>query len=105
MSKKLKLVFQIISTLVFLGLFVPFYFYIRNNEVRVQNSLIRKAKNDYFQREFLSAYKTYERLFDSTNFDDERARMNYGNAAFVAASAAAWVSSRHPWALGLPFLE
>jgi tetratricopeptide (TPR) repeat protein len=86
MSKNLKLVFQIISTLVFVGLLIPFYFYIRHNEVSAQNTLIRKAKNDYYQREFLSAYKTYERLLDSMNFNDERARMNYGNAAFMSSA-------------------
>lgn len=86
MSKRTKTILQVLLMILFLGLLVPFYFYIRENKIGHQNDLIRKARDEYFQREFLSAYKTYERLLDSLSVEDEPARMNYANAALMSSA-------------------
>jgi hypothetical protein len=86
MSRTTRLILKILSALAFVALVVVFFLFLKDNQITKENRLIRKAKDEYYQREFVSAYATYKILFDSLNFEDDAALLNYGNAAFMSSS-------------------
>lgn len=86
MRKKGHVVFSVLSIVGFLALLIPVYFYLRSDKIARTNRLIEEAKDQYFAREFLSAYKTYEQLIDSSSFYDDAALINYANSGFLSSN-------------------
>ena len=86
MSKKGQTVLSVLSIAGFLALLIPVYFYLRSDKIARTNRLIEEAKDQYFAREFLSAYKTYEQLIDSSAFYDDAALINYANSGFLSSN-------------------
>lgn len=85
MRRKEQTIFSVLSIVGFLALLVPAYFFLRSDKIGRANRLIREAKNQYFAREYLSAYKTYEQLIDSSGFYEDAALINYANSGFLSS--------------------
>jgi tetratricopeptide (TPR) repeat protein len=86
MKKKGKIILNIFLLAFCLALFVPVYMYWQKNDISKKNKLRTQAKDEYFAREFLKAYKTYELLIDSLKVVDNAASLNYANSAFMSSN-------------------
>ena len=86
MTKKDHIILSVLSVLGFLALLYPAYFFLRSDGIGRTNRLIETAREQYFAREFLSAFKTYEQLIDSSGFYDDAALMNYANSGFLSSN-------------------
>src|SRR5690349_21125178 len=82
-----KIALNIVMILVCVALFVGAISYWALNKTSAANRLRSKAKNEYFDREFLMAYHTYHGLIDSLKVSDEAASINYANSAFMSSKA------------------
>jgi tetratricopeptide (TPR) repeat protein len=86
MTRTLRTILSILSVLGFTALMVPVYFFFEKNTISEANRLKKKARDEYFAREYLSAYKTYETLIDSMQVAEDASLMNYANAAFMSSN-------------------
>ncbi len=86
MKKKGHIVFSVLGIVGFLALLIPVYFFLRSDKIARTNRLIEEAKEQYFAREYLSAYKTYEQLIDSSGFYKDAALINYANSGFLSSN-------------------
>lgn len=77
---------SVVMLCICVGLIIPAYLFFQQNAVSKANRLRSKAKKEYFAREYLKAFKTYETLFDATDIKDDAASINYANAAFMSSN-------------------
>lgn len=86
MKKKKHVILSLLAIAGFLALLVPVYFFLRSDKIARTNRLIEEAKDQYFAREYLSAYKTYEQLIDSSGYYKDAALINYANSGFLSSN-------------------
>lgn len=85
MKKREHMVFSVLSIVGFIALLIPVYFYLKSDKIRRTNRLIDTAREQYFRRDYLSAFKTYEQLIDSSGFYEDAAMLNYANSGFLSS--------------------
>lgn len=85
MTSSSRLIGPIVALISCIALLVTAYYFLRDNQVGRVNQLKAKAEHEYYLREFLSAYKTYQTLMDTTDDYGEGAMINYANAAFMSS--------------------
>lgn len=86
MRSKKDIIFSLLAIAGFLALLVPVYFFLRSDKIARTNRLIEEAKDQYFSREYLSAYKTYEQLIGSSGYYKDAALINYANSGFLSSN-------------------
>lgn len=86
MSTNVNLILRVLLIVVCAALFLPAYWFWRDNDISQVNRLKEEAKDEYFAREFLKAYRLYDLLIDSLQVKDEAAAINYANAAFMSSN-------------------
>jgi len=86
MSTTGKVIGKSILIAICLALFIPAYFYFKNNQISKANRLKSEAKREYFAREYLKAYHAYAQLLDSLQILSDAASINYANAAFMSSN-------------------
>lgn len=85
MKTATKRIFEIVMVAITIGLMIPVYFYWKKNSITETNQLIRQAKRDYNDGEFVKAYRAYRVLVDTLNFSNENASFNYSNAMLMTS--------------------
>ncbi len=86
MTLNTRLIGPVIALIACVALLVVAYFFLRDNNIGRANRLKEKARDEYFAREYLSAYKTYRALMDTTSSYGEGVMINYANAAFMSSN-------------------
>ena len=86
MTRATKYAVNGLMIVICVALFFPAYLFWRDNDVSNANRVRSQAKKEYYQREYLKAYKSYQLLLDSLNVSDEAASMNYANSAYLSSN-------------------
>jgi tetratricopeptide (TPR) repeat protein len=71
--------------IVTLALMVPAILFVRNNSISKANRLKMEAKEQYLNRDFVSAYQSYGQLIDSLALDEDAVYINHANAAYLSS--------------------
>jgi hypothetical protein len=87
MKMKIKgnLLISIMMVALFIVLTIPAFMFVKKNPISQANGLKKKAKKEYQNAEYASAYISYRMLLDSLGVVSDPASLNYANAAYLSS--------------------
>jgi Ca-activated chloride channel homolog len=84
MRIKSNMLMSIMLVVLLIAITIPGFLFIQNNSISKSNRLKTKAKKEYLDKDFVSAYGSYKLLVDSLLVQNAAATLNYANSAYLS---------------------